>query len=440
MARAAGSVGFHVVGRNLVDANGNNFIIRGTSHAYTWYTSQNASFANIKAAGANTVRVVLSNGKRWNKTTPAEVTTIINLCKTNRLICVLEVHDTTGYGEEGAAATLAEAAAYWREIQSVLTGQEAYVIINIGNEPYGNTNATGWIADTKGAIASLRSAGFKHMIMVDAPYWGQDWGNVMRDNAPDVFASDPDKNTVFSVHMYGVYDTAAEITSYVSSFVTRGLPLVIGEFGFNHSDGNPDEDTIMAQAQSQGIGYMAWSWSGNGGGVEYLDMVTGFDPTKPTSWGTRVISGANGFRETSVEASVYGTPVTTTPVTATPVTPTPVTVTPTKTVTATPVTPTATPVTPTPVTVTPTSTPGAACSPVSATISAPFSYDGAGSFCWKTSSLGSYVNSWNMTSLTINGVSFTNKWASSGSFPAAIDGYWYISYSAPYAWSHFEAK
>jgi endoglucanase len=86
-----------------------------------------------------------------------------------------------------------------------------------------------------------------------------------------------------------------------------------------------------------------------------------------------------------------------------------------------------------------TPTPGAgACSPVTSTITAPFTFDGAGTFCWRTSSLGSFVNSWNMASLTINGVDFTNRWANS--YPPAIGGYWYISYTGNFAWSHFETR
>jgi mannan endo-1,4-beta-mannosidase len=81
--------------------------------------------------------------------------------------------------------------------------------------------------------------------------------------------------------------------------------LVVGEFGHNHSDGDPDEDTIMAQAQSRGIGYIGWSWSGNSGGVEYLDMVTNFNPNQLTSWGQRIFNGANGIRSTSREATIY---------------------------------------------------------------------------------------------------------------------------------------
>jgi len=44
--------------------------------------------------------------------------------------------------------------------------------------------------------------------------------------------------------------------------------------------------------------------------VEYLDMVTSFNPNQRTAWGTRIIAGVNGLQQTSVEASVYngGTP------------------------------------------------------------------------------------------------------------------------------------
>jgi acetylxylan esterase len=92
-----------------------------------------------------------------------------------------------------------------------------------------------------------------------------------------------------------------------------------------------------------------------------------------------------------------------------------------------------------PTSVPPTGGPGA-CSPVTSTIAAPFTFDGAGTFCWQASSLGSTINSWNLASLTVNGVDFTNRWAASGSYPPAINGYWYVSYTGSYPWSHFEAR
>ncbi len=110
---------------------------------------------------------------------------------------------------------------------------------------------------------------------------------------------------------------------------------------------------------------------------------------------------------------------------------------PTTTRTATPAT-THTPTRTNTPTIAPTSV--GACSPVTSTIAAPFTYDGTGAFCWQSSNLGSYINSWNLTSLTINGVNATNLYMASGSYPAKIGGYWYVSYSSSVAWGHFEAK
>ncbi|MFE1252163.1 cellulase family glycosylhydrolase [Streptomyces sp. NPDC058735] len=301
----AAPAGFRIQNGRLLEASGNDFVMRGVNHAHTWYPDRISSLAHIKAKGANTVRVVLSSGDRWTRNDTADVANVIAQCKRNRLICVLEVHDTTGYGEQSGAVTLSHAADYWISVQSALTGQENHVIVNLGNEPYGNANYTGWTADTKAAIQKLRNAGLDHTIMVDAPNWGQDWAFTMRDNAASVLAADPDANTIFSIHMYGVFDTAAEITDYLNRFVSARLPIVVGEFGHDHSDGNPDEDTILAVAQQLRLGYLGWSWSGNGGGVEYLDMVTNFDPNQLTSWGRRLFEGANGIAATAKEAAIY---------------------------------------------------------------------------------------------------------------------------------------
>jgi membrane protease YdiL (CAAX protease family) len=295
---------FHIVGRNLLDANGNNFIMCGINQSYAWFPTQNRAFADIKAAGANSVRAVLSGG-RWSKNSPHEVANLIKLCKDNHLICVLDDHDTLGYGEDTEAYTLSQTVSYWQKIQSVLVGQEAYMIINIGNEPYGNANASAWVNDTKNAILEMRKAGFHHTLMVDAPNWGQDRQFIMRDNATNIFETDPDRNIIFSVHMYEFFNTASKVENYLSSFVSRGLPVVIGEFGWKTSYGDPDEEAVMSYAQTYGIGYLAWSWSGNSNGGDYLDMVTNFDPNLRTSWGTLIITGANGLEQTSKEASIY---------------------------------------------------------------------------------------------------------------------------------------
>ncbi|MEU0114675.1 cellulase family glycosylhydrolase [Streptomyces bobili] len=305
-AETRAAPGFHVTDGRLLDANGEDFVLRGVNHAHTWYPTRTPqALKDIKALGANSVRVVLATGDRWTRTEAADVAAIVTECKRNRLVCVLEAHDTTGYGEQAGAVSLARAVDYWLSVKNVLQGQEKYVVVNLGNEPYGNSGYGTWTSDTQNAIARMRDAGFDHTLMVDAPNWGQDWTFTMRDNAGKVFAADPDRNTVFSIHMYGVFDTAAGVNDYLNRFTSQRLPIVVGEFGNDHSDGNPDEDAIMAAAQQLGIGYLGWSWSGNGGGVEYLDMATAFDASRLSTWGRRIFDGPDGIRQTAREASVF---------------------------------------------------------------------------------------------------------------------------------------
>lgn len=302
-------VGFHVKNGRLYDLYNNEFIMYGVSHAHCWYSDRTTQALNdIKSIGANAVRIVLSAGKHgegWPKTEPAVVQSIVNQCKTNKMIAVLECHDTTGYGEKAGAVPLSTAVAYWKELQNVLTGQEAYVIINIGNEPYGNTNSLGWLNDTINAIKEMRAAGFEHCLMVDAASWGQDWEFIMRDNAQAVYNADATGNLLLSVHMYGVYKKDSYIKSYIASIKDKGLPLVVGEFGWKHSDGDPDEYSIMYRAVQYGTGYLGWSWSGNGGGVEYLDMAINFDVNNLSDWGKLIVNGPNGLRSRAGTCSVF---------------------------------------------------------------------------------------------------------------------------------------
>jgi hypothetical protein len=248
---AYAATGIRISNGRLVEGNGQPLVLRGVNHMHTWYKSQTNSYPAIKAAGANAVRVVVSGGRWQPAETTQDIVNIVSLCKANRLICILEDHDTTGFNEDGAAYTLDQAVNFWISVQSALTGQENYVILNIGNEPFGNGSnppLSAWTTATTNAIQRLRTAGFQHTIMVDGPNWGQDWQFVMRDNAQTVYNADPTGNTILSIHMYGVFPTADVVTSYVDSFVNRGLPLVIGEFGWVDSDEDSGRLGIAAAA------------------------------------------------------------------------------------------------------------------------------------------------------------------------------------------------
>ncbi|PPU08142.1 glycoside hydrolase family 5 protein [Xanthomonas arboricola] len=305
---SAAHAGLSVSGAQLRESNGNTVVLRGVNLPHAWYASRtDAALAAIAATGANSVRVVLSSGYRWNRTPEADVVRIIARCKSLGLIAVLEVHDTTGYGEDGAAAGLPQATAYWTSIRKALIGNEDHVIINIGNEPFGNQlSASEWVNGHATAIAALRKPGLTHALMVDGPNWGQDWTFYMRDNAAALLARDSRRNLIFSVHMYEVFGSDATVNNYLRAFRDKKLALVIGEFGGDHRGAHVDEAAIMRRAREYNVGYLGWSWSGNDSSTQSLDIAIGWNATRLSDWGRNLILGADGIAATSRMASVFG--------------------------------------------------------------------------------------------------------------------------------------
>jgi mannan endo-1,4-beta-mannosidase len=296
----------------LYDVNCNEFVMRGVNYPYTWFSTRDtqADLSAIAATGANAVRLVLSTGGRWTRTTAQNLTSLIDWAKAAELVVIAEVHDTTGYSEQSGSVALSNATSYWTsaDIAAALSGQEAYVIVNVGNEPNGNDTSSSWVSSHVTAVQALRSAGFSHTLMVDAPNWGQDWQNGMRDGGGvPIWTADSQKNLVFSVHMYDVYGSSSTISSYFNTFLSAyEAPLVVGEFAADHgASGNVDEDTIMSLAENMGIGYLGWSWAGNSGDLATLDITTDFNASSLTTWGNRLVNGENGIAATSQRCSCF---------------------------------------------------------------------------------------------------------------------------------------
>lgn len=306
------ATGFHVQDGRLYDVNCNEFVMRGVNYPYAWYASRNTQqdLDAIAAAGANAVRIVMATGARWTRTDGSTLTSLIQWSKAARLVAVLEVHDTTGYSEQSGSVPLSNATSYWtnQEIVAALRGQEAYVIINVGNEPNGNNTTDAWASSHVTAVQALRNADLDHTLMVDAPNWGQDWTNTMRDGAGSaIWDADSAKNLIFSVHMYDVYGSSSSVSSYFNTFLSNySAPLVVGEFASDHgSSGNVDEGAVMMYAETLGIGYLGWSWSGNSSDLATLDITNGFDANSLTSWGERLINGTDGLKETAQPCSCF---------------------------------------------------------------------------------------------------------------------------------------
>lgn len=299
--------GFSVRDGRLIDACGEPFVARGVNIPHAWKPGATGrTIRETAALGSNTVRVVLSDGTRWRRTSPAAVRRILAQARRARQVVILEVHDTTGYGLEPKAAHIGAALAYWARLEPVLRGQEDFVLVNIGNEPTaGTTTPEQWFEAHRTAIVALRALGLRHTLVIDAHDYGQDRSGTMRDWAAELFAADPQRNLVFDVHMYEAYGQARDVERYLQAFATARLPLIVGEFGPDHRGEPVDEDAIFRLSTALGVGYLAWSWSGNAPEVADLDLVEGFDGRRLTPWGERFFNGAGGVRETARRSRVF---------------------------------------------------------------------------------------------------------------------------------------
>ncbi|MCG8539237.1 MAG: cellulase family glycosylhydrolase [Clostridia bacterium] len=296
--------GFQVSGSKLLDANGNEFVMRGINHAHAWWKgNEETAIKAIARTGANTVRVALGNGDRWGYDDINTVRNIISLCEQNKLIAVLEIHDATGSDDY---KRLSNAVDYFISMKDALVGKEDRVIINIANEWYGTWDSRGWADGYKRAIPRLRKAGLKHTLLIDCAGWGQ-FPKSVHDLGREVFNSDSERNTMFAIHMYEYAGgNASQVKNNIDGVINQGLALCIGEFGLRHTNGDVDEATIMNYSQQKGVGWIAWSWYGNGDTWKYLDMSTDWRGSRLTHWGNIVVNGNNGIKETSVICSVFG--------------------------------------------------------------------------------------------------------------------------------------
>ena len=106
---------------------------------------------------------------------------------------------------------------------------------------------------------------------------GQDPNDLLKW-AQAVFDSDPEKNVIFDLHVYGSYSDVAggapptyvgqaDLPSTITALAATGLVVVLGEFGPGRNIGpSPTLMTpsrIIQLAEAAKIGWLAWAWDDN---------------------------------------------------------------------------------------------------------------------------------------------------------------------------------
>jgi mannan endo-1,4-beta-mannosidase len=214
-------------------------------------------------------------------------------------------------------------ARFWASKASFLTRADIakHILINIANEWgdwYMSATATGTVSRVTWrdayitAVKTIRDAGIRTTLVIDAAGYGQDnRTQTLLSYAKAVQASDIYHNCLFSLHLYCEWQVNGNSAiSLLPGVKNAGIPVIVGEFGFQHSEGGGicdiNEAQIISTANSNGIGWIAWSWKGNGSGVQYLDLSNDWGGTSLTGWGNTVINGPGGTK-TAATASVFST-------------------------------------------------------------------------------------------------------------------------------------
>lgn len=315
---------FYTQGRYLYNRFGNKVILRGVNKMSVWDDDDptgNISFPEIRKTGANSVRIPWAIRKDLQpgtpNTDPAVLDALIATAKNNHLIPIIGLWDATGNWNR-----LQELVEYWVQpnVINVIQKHQEYLLVNIGNEVGGDqVNEAQFIAGYTKAIQAMRAAGIHTPLVIDASYWGKSL-DILDATADKLISTDPEKNILFSVHLYWSISDGADanfIKSKLQKSVNLGYPLIVGEFSrfggyagegvsICSSAGEVDYQTILEECHKYEIGWYAWEW-GPGNGYKdplcsAMDMTPDrlFDNLKP-GWATEVaISSPYSIKNTSV--------------------------------------------------------------------------------------------------------------------------------------------
>ncbi|MBN3926982.1 cellulase family glycosylhydrolase [Nostoc sp. NMS4] len=317
---------FYTKGRYLYDRLGNKIILRGVNKMSVWDEASDPagsiSFPEIRKTGANSVRIVWAIRKDLNPglsdTDPARLDALITNAKANHLIPTVELHDATGKWSR-----LPDLMQYWIQprIINIIQKHQEYLLINIGNEVGDETvTASEFIAGYTNVIQTMRNAGIHTPLIIDAAEWGKNLA-LLDATASTLLNADPDKNLLFSVHLYWSISDGADanyIRTHLQNSVNLGYPLIVGEFSkFGGYPGDPtasvcsvkgkiDYQTILEVCHNNEIGWYAWEWGPGNAFNDPLCAVMDMTPDRlfkhiKPGWAKEVaISSPYSIKNTSV--------------------------------------------------------------------------------------------------------------------------------------------
>jgi endoglucanase len=323
----------HVSGNKLLNASGQQVILRGVDRSGTEYACvqgtgifdgevDQAAVTAMLSWKVNAVRVPL-NEACWNAESYVNsayagtnyinaIKSYVSLLNSNGLVAILDLHWTDGTytgpsaGCSSAQATCqkpmpdaAQAIPFWTSVANTFKGNDA-VIFDLFNEPYAsradnNNSAEGWqcwatgspctgisypVAGMQQMINAVRGTGANNVIMLGGEEYANDLTGWLA-NEP----TDPDHNLVASWHSYN-FNTCSSQSCWTSQIapVIAQVPVIAGEIGENDCAGGYITP-LTTWLDSQNTSYLAWAWNADFNCSSGPGLVTDYVPGDPTAYG-----------------------------------------------------------------------------------------------------------------------------------------------------------
>ncbi len=300
----------------------------GSNYQSSWLPSL-ADMSYFMQQGMNTARVPINwnfisseaNGGTVNKVYLSSIySTVQQLLESGNSV-VLDLHDYMRYQSGGTAGSgdvvnTEDMAYIWRLLAETMkplatkydgVSQPNQLILEIMNEPYGmdtmptsNDTDHDIIDDTNAAIAAIRQAGLKNLILVEGNQWSglHSWttdrsqdGKTNAEAMVPANIHDAGNNYAIAVHEYfdsngsgtsstcqplSNFQTYVDLTDFINWMNTNKVKVFLSEFGSGvTSQDNPncgqDVNWLLSQIEnnaytSEGAGFIGWTaWVGGHG-------------------------------------------------------------------------------------------------------------------------------------------------------------------------------
>lgn len=298
----------YVDGFLLRDKCGNIVTLHGVNYPVMddWeFPNTSEVSAQIEQSGANAVRIqwYMDYGQPSRPAySLADLDTVISRVARLDMIPILELHD---YTCAAGFSQLNNNMVPWytqNAMLALINKHKAYLIINLANE-FGHVSWAGNPATAEtdfknayvAALVSMRGAGIKVPLMIDAPDCGQSADRLM-NVASAIHSGDPDHNVLFSVHAYWygyAQNDSATMRNAIQQMANSNYCFVLGEVGNYQDDGSYctyslNYTAILRSAKDLKMGWLIWSWYKDGCNARQMTVAGNYANLTP--FGNSVIN------------------------------------------------------------------------------------------------------------------------------------------------------